>query len=82
MFDSNSDTALRLMTIGYEGAVISDFILSLKAANVTDLIDVRELPYEYRQDGTGRRHLGADRVHAAQQDDLSRRHCSGQSAVS
>ena len=33
------------MTIGYEGAVISDFMHTPKATNVTDLIDVRELPY-------------------------------------
>jgi uncharacterized protein (DUF488 family) len=45
MFDevSKRPTA-QLMTIGYEGANISDFIATLQASKVTTLIDVRELP--------------------------------------
>lgn len=45
MFDSepNPDPA-SLMTIGYEGADLSDFLETLKAAGVRHLIDVRELP--------------------------------------
>lgn len=38
-----------LMTIGYEGAALSDFIATLHAANVTRLIDVRELPISRRK---------------------------------
>jgi uncharacterized protein (DUF488 family) len=45
MFDQASDTIkTRLMTIGYEGADIADFIATLKASNVKTLVDVRELP--------------------------------------
>lgn len=45
MFDQSGDAAkVRLMTIGYEGADIADFIATLKASNVSTLIDVRELP--------------------------------------
>lgn len=45
MFDHAGYTAkVRLMTIGYEGANIADFVATLKASNVTALIDVRELP--------------------------------------
>lgn len=45
MFDSQrSNDAPTLMTIGYEGANILDFVHSLSSANVRYLIDVRELP--------------------------------------
>lgn len=45
MFDSEiSSTETHLMTIGYEGADISDFLATLKSAGVRYLIDVRELP--------------------------------------
>lgn len=45
MLDDRSETATKeLMTIGYEGASIDDFVATLKAANVTRLIDIRELP--------------------------------------
>ena len=40
---TTADTA-ELMTIGYEGASIDDFVSTLIAANVRCLIDVRELP--------------------------------------
>lgn len=33
-----------LLTIGYEGTTIIDFVSTLKTANVKTLIDVRELP--------------------------------------
>jgi uncharacterized protein (DUF488 family) len=33
-----------LYTVGYEGADLSDFIATLKAHNIRQLIDVRELP--------------------------------------
>ncbi len=45
MFDVHETaTTPKLMTIGYEGAQISDFIVTLKAAKVRSLVDVRELP--------------------------------------
>lgn len=45
MFDHADYSAkTQLMTIGYEGANITDFIATLKTSNVTALIDVRELP--------------------------------------
>lgn len=45
MFDQAGDSVkARLMTIGYEGAEIADFIATLQASNVTTLVDVRELP--------------------------------------
>lgn len=45
MFDDRSDgTVPQLMTIGYEGSELEDFIATLRAAGVKELIDVRELP--------------------------------------
>ncbi|MCR8724744.1 DUF488 domain-containing protein [Frigidibacter sp. ROC022] len=45
MFDTRStDQGTNLMTIGYEGAVLADFIETLKLSGVRSLIDVRELP--------------------------------------
>lgn len=45
MFDElGAPTKTQLMTIGYEGADIADFIATLQSSNVTTLIDVRELP--------------------------------------
>lgn len=45
MFDQvGGGVKARLMTIGYEGANIDDFIATLQASNVTTLVDVRELP--------------------------------------
>ena len=38
-----------LATIGYEGAVLDDFILTLQEASVRLLIDVRELPISRRK---------------------------------
>lgn len=45
MFDNRStDNDAELMTIGYEGAHLDDFIETLRLAQVRQLIDVRELP--------------------------------------
>jgi uncharacterized protein (DUF488 family) len=41
--------APRLTTIGYEGATLTAFIATLKAAGVTLLLDVRELPISRRK---------------------------------
>lgn len=38
-----------LLTIGYEGASLGDFISTLKAAKVTTLLDVRELAISRRK---------------------------------
>jgi uncharacterized protein (DUF488 family) len=38
-----------LFTIGYEGAHIEDFVATLVAAGVTDVLDVRELPISRRK---------------------------------
>jgi uncharacterized protein (DUF488 family) len=40
---------LSLETIGYEGAVLEDFIATLKSSSVRMLIDVRELPISRRK---------------------------------
>jgi uncharacterized protein (DUF488 family) len=50
------ETAPRLMTIGYEGAGIDDFIRTLQSANVKSLVDVRELPLS-RKKGFSKRAL-------------------------
>jgi uncharacterized protein (DUF488 family) len=39
----------RLTTIGYEGATLAAFIATLKAAGVTLLLDIRELPISRRK---------------------------------
>lgn len=39
----------RLMTIGYEEASIEDFLATLKRAQVTTLLDVREIPVSRRK---------------------------------
>jgi uncharacterized protein (DUF488 family) len=39
----------RLLTIGYEGASITDFIGTLAALRVTTLLDIRELPISRRK---------------------------------
>ncbi|MCD6663504.1 MAG: DUF488 domain-containing protein [Comamonas sp.] len=39
----------QLMTIGYEGSSIEDFIATLAHANVTLLLDVREIPISRRK---------------------------------
>lgn len=49
-------TTAELMTIGYEGASIDDFVATLKAANVTRLFDIRELPLS-RKKGFSKRAL-------------------------
>jgi uncharacterized protein (DUF488 family) len=57
MFDSQpTDVRTRLLTIGYEGAQIDDFIKTLKSANVRSLVDVRELPLS-RKKGFSKRAL-------------------------
>jgi uncharacterized protein (DUF488 family) len=38
-----------LLTIGYEGLNINEFIVRLKAFNITRLIDVREVPYSRKK---------------------------------
>lgn len=38
-----------LTTIGYEGAELDDFLATLKAAGVTTLLDIRELPISRRR---------------------------------
>lgn len=59
MLDDSSTTAkAELMTIGYEGASIDDFVATLTAANVKCLIDVRELPLS-RKKGFSKRALCA-----------------------
>jgi uncharacterized protein (DUF488 family) len=40
---------LRLMTIGYEGTTLADFLNTLKAAGVDQLLDIRELPISRRK---------------------------------
>jgi len=41
---------ITLLTIGYEGASIDDFIATLKLANVEVLIDVRDVPVSRKRD--------------------------------
>lgn len=38
-----------LLTVGYEGATLPAFLATLRAAGVTTLLDVRELPLSRRQ---------------------------------
>lgn len=38
-----------LATIGYEGALLDDFLATLRAARISTLIDVRELPISRRK---------------------------------
>ncbi len=40
---------LSLATIGYEGALLDDFVATLKSSSVRTLIDVRELPISRRK---------------------------------
>ena len=57
MFDALvTVTTPKLMTIGYEGADIGDFIRTLKSADVQSLVDVRELPLS-RKKGFSKRAL-------------------------
>ncbi|MGB8225297.1 MAG: DUF488 domain-containing protein [Sedimentisphaerales bacterium] len=46
-----------LLTIGYEGREIDEFVLRLKSFNVTHLIDVREIPLS-RKKGFSKSTLG------------------------
>ena len=39
----------QLFTIGYEGAVLEDFLITLDKANIDVLLDVRELPISRRK---------------------------------
>jgi uncharacterized protein (DUF488 family) len=50
--------APKLATIGYEGVSLPDFIATLKAARITQLIDIRELPVSRRK-GFSKRPLSA-----------------------
>lgn len=61
--DRAARAATELMTIGYEGASIEDFVATLQAANVTRLIDIRELPLS-RKKGFSKRAL-SEAVEAA-----------------
>jgi uncharacterized protein (DUF488 family) len=40
---------LQILTIGYEGATLADFLATLKAAGVQILLDIRELPNSRRK---------------------------------
>jgi uncharacterized protein (DUF488 family) len=40
---------LQILTIGYEGATLADFLATLKAARVQVLLDIRELPNSRRK---------------------------------
>ena len=46
----------KLMTIGYEGAKLEDFVATLQKADVTVLIDIREIPAS-RKPGFSKRSL-------------------------
>jgi len=54
--NSSKNVPTKLMTIGYEGSSITDFIATLTACDVTTLIDVRELPLS-RKKGFSKRAL-------------------------
>lgn len=41
--------AVRLLTIGYEGVSLADFLTTLKKARVQRLLDIRELPISRRK---------------------------------
>ncbi len=53
----------KLFTIGYEGAVLDDFVLALKGAKIDVLLDVRELPISRRK-GFSKTALGKALHHA------------------
>lgn len=55
--------AKAIVTIGYEGRSIADFVASLQANRVERLIDVRELP-QSRRPGFSKTKLSAALVHA------------------
>jgi len=40
---------LQILTIGYEGTTLADFLATLKAAGVQSLLDIRELPNSRRK---------------------------------
>ncbi|MEI6720688.1 MAG: DUF488 domain-containing protein [Betaproteobacteria bacterium] len=44
-----SRRTLKITTIGYEGAALADFLATLKAAGVDQLLDIRELPISRRK---------------------------------
>ena len=52
-----------LLTIGYEGASIDDFIATLKLADVEVLIDIRDVPVS-RKRGFSKKHLAEILEHA------------------
>jgi uncharacterized protein (DUF488 family) len=55
---------LQILTIGYEGATLADFLATLKAAGVQQLLDIRELPISRRK-GFSKRALSAALAEAA-----------------
>lgn len=74
MFDASA-TTVTLMTIGYEGADIADFVATLQNQGVKTLIDVRELPLS-RKKGFSKNKLrleieraGIDYLHVKQLGD-------------
>jgi uncharacterized protein (DUF488 family) len=46
---ANERRVLRILTIGYEGASVEDFLATLKAEGVQRLLDIRELPISRRK---------------------------------
>ena len=51
MLDARSRGAkVELMTIGYEGASIDDFVETLRYSSVSTLVDIRELPLSRKKD--------------------------------
>jgi uncharacterized protein (DUF488 family) len=59
-------TVKRLVTIGYEGAAIADFLVTITAAGVTTLLDVRQFASSRRKDFSKtqlRENLGTVGIH-------------------
>lgn len=57
MYDNRlPDETAELLTIGYEGASIDDFVETLRAAGISKLVDIRELPLS-RKKGFSKRAL-------------------------
>lgn len=47
--NSQGDNMKKLFTIGYEGAKLDDFVETLRAVNITVLLDIREIPVSRRR---------------------------------
>lgn len=56
MLDGRAKDQAELLTIGYEGATIEDFVATLRLSGVTCLLDIRELPLS-RKKGFSKRAL-------------------------